>query len=282
MEDLTLSSTSGTSDVEMIEISEVDTFYESLTKPKSSLPAVIRFNKKDFKKKPLPASYQVVVERYQYKSDALFVDSTTGRVRFFPKTPAYSQIDAGVDLLKGLISGEFGDDYDSETLRHLMMPFSECKQAIWGRLTSEEKSFLSKIKKPSIRVEKDTLIIESDLLNVLTPINTDDDLELIKQVTYKDQEYFLTKKLGNIYDFVNKEQTNTLLVDVKFNRACITEYIAPPMKKQQVKQTKSERKTTPKKQTKEPAPKKEPIKIKQAELFTQSILDGSYQSSIEV
>lgn len=281
MEDLTLSSTSGTSEVEMIEISEVDTFYESLTKPKSSLPAVIRFNKKDFKKKPLPAVYQFVVERYQYKGDDLFVDSKTGHVRFIPKTPAYSQIDVGVDLLKGLISGEFGADYDSETLRHLMMPFSEYKQAIWGRLTSEEKSFLSKIKKPSIRVEKDTLVIESDLFNVLTPINTESDLELIKQVAYKDQEYFLAKKLGNILDFVNKEHANTLLVDVKFNRACITEYIAPPMKKQQVKQTKSERKITPKKQAKEPTPKKEPIKIKQAELFTQSILDGSYQSSIE-
>ena len=92
MEDLTLSSTSGTSEVEMIEISEVDTFYESLTKEKSSLPAVIRFDKKDFKKKPLPAIYQLVVERYQYKSDALYVDSTTGHVRYIPKTPVIPRL----------------------------------------------------------------------------------------------------------------------------------------------------------------------------------------------
>lgn len=205
-----------------------------------SLPALIGTKKEyiEYQEKKYKFAYQLPcspVNWYKNRGEILAVNIETGIASLLPKREPTSIIDDGLALLRGLIDGEFGDDYDLATVKILMRNFDEVKPAIWDRLTPEEKKKIRQLPKESIRVEKDTLVIDTELPGVVSPIGIDDDLKNIKTINYQGKT-FTWYGQGVLVEFADEKETQTILLDILGNKICVCDYLPlPPKRRQQLK-----------------------------------------------
>lgn len=211
-----------------------------ITQLEKSLPELIGTKKEyvEYQEKRYKFAYQLPyssVNWYKNKNEILAFNIETGVASLLPKREPTSMIDDGLALLRGLIDGEFGDDYDLATVKILMRNFDEVKSAIWDRLTPEEKKKIRQLPKESIRVEKDTLVIDTELPGVVSPIGIDDDLKNIKTINYQGKT-FTWYGQGVLVEFADEKETQTILLDILGNKICVCDYLPlPPKRRQQLK-----------------------------------------------
>lgn len=233
-----------------------------ITQLNESLPELIDIKKEyvEYQEKRYKFAYQLPyssVNWYKNRGEILAVNIETGVASLLPKREPTSMIDDGLTLLRGLIDGEFGDDYDLATVKILMRNFDEVKPAIWSRLTPEEKKKISELPKESIRVEKDILVIDSELSGVISPIGIDDNLKNVKTIKYQGK-VFTRYGQGVFVEFADEKETQTILLDILDNKICVCDYLPlPPKRRPKTKAIKQPKVATKKEVVKE---KKEPAK----------------------
>jgi hypothetical protein len=188
------------------------------------------------------------VNWYKNRGEILAVNIETGVASLLPKREPTSIIDDGLALLRGLIGGEFGDDYDLATVKILMRNFDEVKPAIWSRLTPEEKKKISQLPKESVRVEKDVLVVDTELSGVISPIGIDDNLKNVKTINYQGK-VFTRYGQGVFTEFADEKETQTILLDILENKICVCDYLPlPPKRRPKTKAIKQPKATTIKKE----------------------------------
>ena len=224
-----------------------------ITQLDESLPELIGTKKEyvEYQEKRYKFAYQLPyssVNWYKNRGEILAVNIETGVASLLPKREPTSIIDDGLALLRGLIGGEFGDDYDLATVKILMRNFDEVKPAIWSRLTPEEKKKISQLPKESVRVEKDVLVVDTELSGVISPIGIDDNLKNVKTINYQGK-VFARYGQGVFTEFADEKETQTILLDILENKICVCDYLPlPPKRRPKTKAIKQPKATTIKKE----------------------------------
>jgi hypothetical protein len=224
-----------------------------ITQLDESLPELIGTKKEyvEYQEKRYKFAYQLPyssVNWYKNRGEILAVNIETGVASLLPKREPTSIIDDGLALLRGLIGGEFGDDYDLATVKILMRNFDEVKPAIWSRLTPEEKKKISQLPKESVRVEKDVLVVDTELSGVISPIGIDDNLKNVKTINYQGK-VFTRYGQGVFTEFADEKETQTILLDILENKICVCDYLPlPPKRRPKTKAIKQPKATTIKKE----------------------------------